>query len=209
MEASPLIIGFAAGFALFVLISMTSFLKLSIIFLIVRQALGMQQVPSNMIIMAMALFLSAFIARPVITESVANMTILVEDIETAADLLRLFEVGIAPFQSFMVANTDEINIRIMQSSASRLWEGSGIEPSQDDILIQVPAFMMSELTEAFQVGFLLFLPFIAIDLAITGILMALGMQMVQPNILSVPFKLLVFVFIDGWTNIFEGLLSSY
>ena len=93
--------------------------------------------------------------------------------------------------------------------SNELWAGSGLTGSEDDFIIQVPAFLISELTEAFRIGFLLYLPFVAIDLAVTGILMALGMQMVQPNIIAVPFKLLTFVCVDGWARLVEGLVLTY
>lgn len=209
MESTPLLFGLAAGFSLFVFVSMTAFVKLSVVFMIIRQALGLQNVPSNMIIMALAIFLSAYIARPVVTIAMADMAALVDAIESPEDIIALIAVGLAPFQTFMLANIEPVHIDFLVDITSQLWAGSGIEATPDDLLVQIPAFMISELTEAFRIGFLLYLPFVAIDLAVTGILMALGMQMVQPNIIAVPFKLLTFVFVDGWAQLIEGLVLTY
>lgn len=209
MESTPLLFGLAAGFSLFVFVSMTAFVKLSVVFMIIRQALGLQNVPSNMIIMALAIFLSAYIARPVVTIAMADMAALTDAIESPEDIIALVAVGLAPFQTFMLANIEPVHIDFLVDITSQLWAGSGIEATPDDLLVQIPAFMISELTEAFRIGFLLYLPFVAIDLAVTGILMALGMQMVQPNIIAVPFKLLTFVFVDGWSQLTEGLVLTY
>lgn len=207
--SSPLILGFAASFFLVAIIAMTSFVKISVVFMIIRNAMGLQQVPSNAILMALALFLSIFISLPVF--SAASSAIQESNVtpQTAEQFIELWRIGISPFQSFLANNTDADNLEFFVVVSNKLWEGSGLVGKETDIIIQVPAFMITELTEAFEIGFLLYLPFVAIDLAVTGILMALGMQMVQPNIISVPFKLLIFVIIDGWPKLVQGLLLSY
>lgn len=209
MESAPLLFSLAAGFSLFMFVSMTAFVKLSVVLMIIRQALGLQQVPSNMIIMALAVFLSAYIAQPVIVLAIANMSEISFSLDTPQDLMNLVGVGLAPFQAFIRANIDPVHLEFLVEITTDLWAGSGITATPDDLLVQIPAFMISELTEAFKIGFLLYLPFVAIDLAVTGILMALGMQMVQPNIIAVPFKLLTFVFVDGWARLIEGLVLTY
>lgn len=209
MEASPLIFGFVAGFALFVLVGMTAYLKLSVVFMMVRQALGIQQVPSNMIIMTLTIFLAAFISKPVIIASFTAMVDLGVTLESAENLIAIIQQGLAPFQEFIGANTDQEHLLFLREITDELWRETGVRATTDDIVIQIPAFMITELTEAFEIGFLLYLPFVAIDVAVTGILMALGMQMVQPNIIAAPFKLLLFVSIDGWGRLVQGLLLSY
>ena len=124
-------------------------------------------------------------------------------------MLTAFAKLSSPFQSFIVANVDSKHLAFFVNIANELWEDSGLQATPDMFLIQVPAFMISELTRGFQIGFLLYLPFVAIDLAVTTILMALGMQQVQPNLISAPFKLLLFIFVDGWEKLIEGLLMSY
>ncbi len=207
--STPLVLGFVSGFLLLAVLTLTSFIKLSVVFMIVRQSLGLQQVPSNMILMALALFLAVFISMPVLSASLAAIATAQGDLTSAQALFDLWTVGIAPFQTFIAARIDPAHIEFFVQTATRLWAGSGMVATPDDFIIQVPAFMISELTEAFQIGFLLYLPFVAIDLAVTGILMALGMQQVQPNIIAVPFKLLTFVFVDGWARLVEGLLLTY
>lgn len=209
MTTAPLVFGLAVGFALFLFVSMTSFVKLSVVFMIIRQALGMQQVPSNMILMALAVFISAFVAKPVFVQAVAAASDLAGALETPQDYLNVAVAAITPFQRFIGLNTEPEHIDFLMEVADEVWRGSGVSASNGDLMIQIPAFLLSELTEAFRIGFLLYLPFVAIDLAITGILMALGMQMVQPNIIAVPFKLLTFVFVDGWGRLIEGLILTY
>lgn len=209
MDAQPLLFGFAAGFILLAFVSMTSFVKISVVLLILRQALGMQQVPSNMIVMAIAIFASLFITWPLLNQAIANI-IAVEFTEISPIVVQnLWEAAVTPFRNFMSLRIEPEQAENLVLLANDLWADSGIEAATTDFIIQVPSFLITEITSAFKIGFLLYLPFIAIDLAVTGILMALGMQMVQPNILAVPFKLLVFVFVDGWTNIIEGLVLTY
>ncbi|MFQ6550987.1 EscR/YscR/HrcR family type III secretion system export apparatus protein [Aestuariibius insulae] len=210
MEFSgPLILGFVAGFFLLAIVTLTSFAKISIVMMVVRQALGLQQVPSNIILLALALFISIFISMPVFSASLGAVIESDASIETVQGMFDLWNAGVAPFQRFLVANIDAEYLGFFVDISNEVWSGSGITGSENDFVIQVPAFMISELTEAFRIGFLLYLPFIAIDLAVTGILMALGMQMVQPNIIAVPFKLLTFVFVDGWARLVEGLVLTY
>ena len=206
---SPLVIGFVASFFLVAVLAFTSFIKISVVFMIIRNAMGLQQVPSNAVLMALALFLSVYISMPVF--SAASTGIMEADIqpETVEQFIQLWEIGIAPFQSFIVANIEGDHLGFFVEISNELWRGSGLVGTKENLVIQVPAFVVSELTEAFELGFLLYLPFVAIDLAVTGILMALGMQMVQPNIIAVPFKLLLFVLIDGWPKLTQGLLITY
>lgn len=206
---TPVLIGTIFGFLLPAILTMTAFIKLSVVMMIVRQALGLQQVPSNMIIMALSVFLAIFISYPVIADSLTALTNSQLTPRTPQEFLSLLETGIAPFRSFMQANSDPSYSDFFVEVSKDVWRGTGYEASTGDFIIQIPVFLVSELTEAFKMGFLLYLPFIAIDLAVTAILMALGMQMMQPNIISVPFKLLIFVFVEGWSRLGEGLILSY
>ncbi|WP_299507318.1 EscR/YscR/HrcR family type III secretion system export apparatus protein [uncultured Roseobacter sp.] len=206
---TPIVISFFAGFMVLAVLTLTSFIKLSVVFMIIRQALGLQQVPSNMVLMALAGFTAVFISMPVFSASLTALSQADENLSTPAGLLRVWQIGIAPFQDFILGNVNEQHLDFFITVSNDLWAGSGVTGSRDDFIIQVPAFMVSELTEAFRMGFLIYLPFVAIDLAVTAILMALGMQMVQPNIIATPFKLLTFVFVDGWARLVEGLMLSY
>lgn len=206
---TPLVLGFVGGFLLLAVMTLTSFVKLSVVFLIVRQALGLQQVPSNIVVMTLAGFLSVFIAMPIFIESLSAISETTLELDSAQGLLEAWTAGITPFQGFLARNIDPGHIDFFIQISNELWSGSGVVGSADTFIIQAPAFLISELTEAFRIGFLLYLPFVAIDVAVTGILMALGMQMVQPNIIAVPFKLLTFVFVDGWARLSEGLVMTY
>ncbi|WP_296428255.1 type III secretion system export apparatus subunit SctR [Yoonia sp.] len=206
---APLVIGFLAGFLLLAVVTLTSFVKVSVVFMIVRQALGLQQVPSNVVLLALSVLLSVFISLPIFRESVDAIFNVDQDFNSVDGLLAFWNAGISPFQTFLLRHIDPVHIGFFVDTANELWAGSGMQGDENNFIIQLPAFMVSELTEAFKIGFLLFLPFVAIDLAVTTILMALGMQMVQPNIISVPFKLLTFVFVDGWARIIEGLVLTY
>lgn len=208
-QASPLIIGFIGSFFLLAVLTLTAYVKLSVVFLIIRNALGLQQVPSNMVLMLISLILSAFVSMPVFAKALEVISTSPHTATTPEGFLQLAEAGIAPFQAFLMKNMDPQKLDFFVQVAAELWQGSGLAATPDNFVIQVPAFLLTELTEAFEVGFLVYLPFVTIDLTVTGVLMALGMQMVQPNILSVPFKLLLFVFVDGWTKLVEGLVLSY
>ncbi len=205
----PLAFSFLAGFMVLAVLTLTSFVKLSVVFMIVRQALGLQQVPSNLVLMALAGFTAVFISLPVFSASLTSVGEIDIDTSTISGLLQIWETGIAPFQAFLSQNTTIEHVDFFITVSNDLWAGSGLTGSRDDFIIQVPAFMISELTEAFRIGFLIYLPFVAIDIAVTAILMALGMQMVQPNIIATPFKLLTFVFVDGWARLAEGLVLTY
>ena len=207
--STPLIVGFLGGFLMLAVLTLTSFVKISVVFMIIRQALGMQQVPSNVVLLALSVLLSIFITLPVFREALNALTVVDANTANVAGLIALWDAGIAPFQAFIAKHISPEHIDFFVQTANDLWSGSGLVGDASNFVIQLPAFMVSELTEAFKIGFLLYLPFVAIDLAITTILMALGMQMVQPNIISVPFKLLTFVFVDGWARLIEGLVLTY
>jgi len=207
--STPLAIGFVGSLFLLATLTLTAFVKISVVFLIVRNALGLQQVPSNMIVMALSFFISIYISMPVLSEAAIAVSGFGLEITTVDQLIELWNLVISPFQKFLGNNIRSEHLEYFVGITTEIWRGSGLVGRADDLVIQVPAFMVTQLTAAFEIGFLMYLPFVAVDLAITGILMALGMQMVQPNIISVPFKLLLFVSVDGWSRITEGLILSY
>lgn len=206
---SPLVIGYLASFFLVALLAFTSFIKISVVLMIVRNALGLQQVPSNMIVMVLSLFLSIFIALPSVIQAFEAIEALGPLGNSIDALFVVWNAGLGPFKSFIVQHTNPEHLGFFVAVAGDVWEGSGVEPTPDLTVIQVPAFVLSELTAAFRYGFQLYLPFVAIDLAVTALLIALGMQLVQPTIISVPFKILLFVAVDGWAKLVEGLMLSY
>ncbi len=200
----------------------TSFLKIAVVLALVRNALGVQQVPPNMALYGLALVLSAYVMAPVINEvSVAlrhpsemysnELSALPEPSGAPlTGVLRALNAGVAPMQAFMLRNSKPEQRDFFLRTAQRIW---GIEQAgnlkENDLFVLVPAFMVSELTAAFQLGFLLYLPFIVIDLIVSNILLAMGMMMVSPVTISMPLKLFLFVMVDGWTRLIQGLVLSY
>jgi flagellar biosynthetic protein FliP len=188
----------------FFLISVTSFVRIIIVFAFTRTALGTQQVPPNSIMIGLAIFMTIFIMNPVWTE--INRTAAVPYQEGRISQMQAFERGMKPLQSFMLRQTREKDLALFV-------QFSKIAPPKklEDIPIYVviPSYMISELKTAFQIGFLLFIPFVIIDLIVSNILLSLGMFMLSPVMVSLPFKILLFVLSDGWQLIVRGLLMSF
>ena len=183
---------------------MTSFTRIIIVFSILRQALGLQQTPSNQILTGMALFLTLFIMAPVFdrVNNDALQPYLAEKL-TAQDAVAKAEV---PIKDFMLAQTRSSDLELFM----RLSKRTDIPtPDAAPLTILVPAFVTSELKTAFQIGFMIFIPFLIIDLVVASILMAMGMMMLSPLIISLPFKIMLFVLVDGWALIIGTLAGSF
>jgi len=188
----------------FFLISVTSFLRIIIVFALARTAIGTQQVPPNMVIVGLALFMTVFIMSPVWQE--VNETAVIPYNEGQISQQKAFEIGLKPLQKFMIKQTREKDLALFVQF-SRIEKPKKIEDVP--IYVLIPSFMISELKTAFQIGFLLFIPFIMIDLTVANILLSLGMFMLSPVMVSLPFKVLLFVLVDGWNLIARGLLMSF
>jgi flagellar biosynthetic protein FliP len=191
-----------------ILIMVTSFTRLIIVFSFTRTALGLQNTPPNSVLVSLALFLTAFIMQPTFEEaySAGIAPYLEEDI----DETQAFERTVNPFKAFMgtqVASEDlELFIGMMpEDERPEKLE----EPSDAPLRALIPAFMISELKRAFEIGFLLFLPFLVIDLTVASILMSMGMMMLPPVIVSLPFKIIFFVMVDGWHLLSGSLVQSF
>ncbi|PHS19751.1 MAG: flagellar biosynthetic protein FliP [Kangiella sp.] len=187
-----------------IIMMMTSFIRVTIVFGILRQAMGMQQTPSNQIVIGLSLFLTFFIMAPVIDEvnDSAIQPYLNEDINA----MKAFENAKRPFAHFMLGQIRESDlILFMDLSGTESLEEGEMPPFQ----VLVPSFIISELKTAFQIGFLLFIPFLVIDLVVASILMAMGMMMLSPLIISLPFKIMLFVLIDGWALVVGTLANSF
>lgn len=187
-----------------IVLGMTSFTRIIIVLSILRQALGTQQTPPNQVLIAIALFLTFAIMTPVLTEinDTALSPYLAEEI-SAEEALRLAS---APIKDFMVANTHEDALLLFSDMAGT---GGFSDVSEIPLSVILPSFITSELKTAFQIGFLIFLPFLVIDMAIASILMSLGMMMLSPMLISLPFKLLLFVLVDGWTMTVGSLAATF
>ncbi|MEM9761333.1 MAG: type III secretion system export apparatus subunit SctR [Pseudomonadota bacterium] len=200
------IIGLVPFFALMT----TSFVKISIVLSLIRNALGVQQVPPTMVLHGIALILTGYIMAPVISAIVDGLAAIDLEAASAEDLVAAVNDSADPLRDFLRRHTSESALQFFVQTGQRLWpvEMQGaVNP--DNLLILVPAFTLSELKSAFEIGFLIFLPFIAIDLIISNILLAMGMMMVSPTTISLPFKLLLFVLLDGWTQLIQGLVLTY
>lgn len=183
---------------------MTAFTRIIVTLAILRQAIGLQQSPSNQILVGLALFLTMFIMTPVFARM--NEAGLQPYLNETLTSTQAVEAALLPLKEFMLANTRELDLSLFTDMAGGpAYTGAGDVPLQ----VLVPAFVTSELKTAFQIGFMLFIPFLIIDLVVASVLMAMGMMMLSPIIISLPFKLMLFVLIDGWAMIMGTLASSY
>ncbi len=186
------------------LMMMTSFTRIIIVFSILRQALGLQQSPSNQILIGLALFLTLFIMQPVLNK--VNEDALQPYINQQIGAQEALAKTAAPFHAFMIAQTRESDIALFVGIAKHPPIAT---PEETPFNILVPAFIISELKTAFQIGFIIFIPFLVIDIVVSSVLMAMGMMMLSPLIISLPFKIMLFVLVDGWAMIVGTLAASY
>ena len=205
------------------LVCTTSYLKISVVLMIVRNALGVQQVPPTMALNGMALAATLFVMAPVLNEVVSRLPVNVapwSDAEDGSaptprrpasarlgmsDLAHAFE----PMRGFMQANTLPEKRQKVVDLARHQWGDRMAAPQDSDYVVLIPCFVVSELELALKAGFVLYVPFVVIDLLLSNLLLALGMQMVSPMVVSLPLKILLFVLLDGWTRLFDGLVRSY
>ena len=200
----------ALGLVTFLVVTMTSFVKMSVVLFILRNALGLQQTPPNLVLYGVALLLSGYVMAPVVNKVYAEITLPGQQYTTFNDFKDIGGRVEVPAKDFMLRFVTPGEREFFTAATAKVWGvNSGLSPTPDDLIIVVPSFVLSELRRAFEAGFLLYLPFIAVDLAISAILMAMGMASVPPTIISVPFKLFLFVAIEGWTRLVHGLVLGY
>lgn len=187
-----------------ILISVTSFMRIIVVLSMLRQALGMQNTPPNSVMMSLALFLTFFTMTPVINE--VNHNAFEPFMQGKLAPAPAFDKAMHPLRDFMVRQTREQDLQLMVEIAN-----ADMPQTVNDIAtVQlIPAFMLSELRSAFQIGFVVFLPFILIDLIVSTILMSLGMMMVPPVTIALPLKILMFILIDGWNLVVRALLGTF
>lgn len=215
----------------FVAMVATSYLKIVVVMSLIRNALGIQSIPPNMVVNALAMVLSFYILAPTCS---ASWDIIKKEFEArntpgiqqtsapatpAAATSRQFDFdtdaiarGAEPFREFLSLHTSDRERAFFVHTAERLWAKEPDTPANVDpesFYILLPSFCVSELTKAFEIGFLVYLPFIAIDIIVSNILLAMGMMMVSPVTISLPFKLLLFVMVNGWTLLIQGLVRGY
>lgn len=187
-----------------ILLMMTSFTRIIIVLAILRQALGLQQTPPNQVLIGLSLFLSFFVMAPTIDQM--NRTAIQPYAEGRIGATTMIEEAGKPLHAFMLKQTRVKDITMFAGIAKM---GPIANPADTPFSILLPAFVTSELKTAFQIGFLIFLPFIVIDLIVATVLMSLGMMMMSPTIIAMPFKLLLFVLVDGWALTMGSLASSF
>ncbi|MFT0869931.1 flagellar type III secretion system pore protein FliP [Pseudomonas sp. CAM1A] len=185
-------------------ILMTSFTRIIIVFSILRQALGLQQTPSNQILTGMALFLTMFIMAPVFER--VNKDAIQPYLAEQMTAQQAIDKAQGPLKDFMLAQTRQSDLDLFMRLSKRT-DIAG--PDQVPLTILVPAFVTSELKTAFQIGFMIFIPFLIIDMVVASVLMAMGMMMLSPLIISLPFKIMLFVLVDGWALIMGTLAGSF
>ncbi|MFC3298279.1 flagellar type III secretion system pore protein FliP [Arthrobacter agilis] len=186
------------------LLMMTSFTKIFVVLAMTRNALSLPSIPPNQVLAGLALFLSLFIMAPVLTE--INTLAVQPYLDGATTFTEALQDGAAPLQTFMLAHTREEDLALMTRAAG--------QPNPQDaasvpLTTLIPAFMISELRAAFIIGFVIFVPFLVIDLVVSAALMSMGMMMLPPVMISLPFKILLFVLVDGWGLIITALINSY
>ncbi len=187
-----------------ILLTCTSFTKILVVLGLTRNALGLQQTPPNQVLAGLALFLSLFIMTPVLSQmNTEGVKPYMDGTKTSA---RAWEDGSKPLKEFMLDNTEDAQLELLTNVAKR-----ELPKNRDDVDLStlVPAFVLSELKQAFIIGFIVFIPFLVIDIVVSGALMALGMMMMPPVMVSLPFKLLLFVLVDGWGLLIKALVASY
>jgi flagellar biosynthesis protein FliP len=187
-----------------ILLMTTAFIRLVVVLSFVRQAMGTQQMPPNQIIIGLALFLTFFIMAPVFGQvhELALKPYFNKEIGQEAALDR----AVKPMREFMFSQTREKELGLLMEIS-----GNKVPENQDDVptMTLIPAFMLSELKRAFQIGFMVYIPFLVIDMVVASVLMSMGMMMLPPIIISLPFKLLLFVLVDGWSLVVGSLVQSF
>ena len=187
-----------------ILLTCTSFTKILVVLGLTRNALGLQQTPPNQVLAGLALFLSVFIMAPVLSQ--VNDEGLQPYLDGQKNAAAAYESGVEPLREFMLDQTGDEELALLTNVARRDLPANRAEVPMSTL---VPAFIISELKQAFIIGFIIFIPFLVIDIVVSGALMALGMMMMPPVMVSLPFKLLLFVLVDGWALIITSLVQSY
>ncbi|MBC6622328.1 type III secretion system export apparatus subunit SctR [Pseudomonas sp.] len=192
------------------LVVCTAFLKIVIVLMITRNAIGVQQVPPGMAINGIALAATLFIMAPVGYEMAEIVKVSPLDLTSVGALQQTGMEAIKPLRTFMLRNSDPDILTHLLENAMRMWPAQmAQEVQREDLILLAPGFVLSQLQAGFEIGFLIYIPFIVIDLIVSNLLLALGMQMVSPMTISLPLKLLLFVMVSGWSRLLDSLFFSY
>ena len=200
------------GLVPFLALVTTSFTKISIVLLLTRNALGLREAPPTMVINGFAIILSVYIMAPVGLQAWRTLHEqgMREGAPASESLLKLADAARGPLTDFMVRNTSARQTRFFAKTARELWPKELADTvSERDMLVLIPSFTVTELTAAFQIGFVIYLVFLVVDLLASGVLLALNMHMMAPTVVSIPLKILLFVALDGWTTLIHNLVLTY
>ncbi len=194
----------------FIAATVTSFAKIVIIFGIIRNALGLQQTPPNVVLTSLTIIITCYIMAPVASDTfevAEQQKISGITLENAPE--KLSEIS-KPITLFLIKNSTPTLRFFFLEKARQLWPKKFSDKvTENNFLIAMPAFVVSEITQAFKIGFIIYLPFVVVDLIVSNVLMALGIVMISPTTISLPFKLMLFVLLDGWTRLIDGLMLTY
>jgi type III secretion protein R len=207
----PLIVAaFAVGLLPFAAMMITSYTKIVVVLGLLRQALGVQQVPPTMVLNGLALIVSAYIMAPVMMDINDNMKAQGGSGSNSQQMGQLIDAAREPLGKFLSKHAHEREKAFFLKSAATVWPPErAAQLKKDDLIVLAPAFTVSELSEAFKIGFLVYLAFVVVDLVIANVLIALGLSQVSSSQVAIPFKILMFVVLDGWSVLLHGLVLTY
>jgi type III secretion protein R len=204
-----LVLGLMAMLPLLVVMT-TSFMKIAVVLSLVRNAMGVQQIPPNLALYGLAAILTFYIMAPIGQHMYETVKANPQATQSIESLGTTVLQGAEPLRRFLVQHSKPAQRAFFMGTARKLWEPSMVAGLKDtDFVVLIPSFLVTELTSAFEMGFLLYLPFIVIDLIVSNILLAMGMMMVSPVTISLPLKLFLFVMVDGWSRLIHSLVLSY
>jgi len=205
-----LIVILAISLVPFVAMVVTSYAKLVVVFGLLRNAFGVQQVPPNMVLNGIAILVSLYVMAPVGMNALQSLQSQTISPQSTQAIIQVFGAAREPFRTFLSKHANEREKRFFMRSASVVWpKEMASSLKETDLIVLAPAFTLTELTDAFKIGFLLYIAFIVIDLIIANILLAMGLNQVTPTNIAIPFKLLLFVVMDGWSTLVHGLVMTY
>jgi type III secretion protein R len=194
----------------FVAMVVTSYAKVVVVLGLLRNALGVQQVPPNMVLNGIAVLVSVYVMAPVGIAAAKTLDSQQLSSQTSQVLLQAFAAAREPFRAFLIKHAQEREKRFFLRSAARVWPKEEADQlRENDLIVLAPAFTLTQLTDAFKIGFMLYIAFIVVDLIIANVLLAIGLSQVTPTNVAIPFKLLLFVVMDGWSTLIHGLILTY
>lgn len=192
------------------IVTMTGFLKISVVLFLIRNALGIQQSPPNLVLYGIALILTVYVTTPLVGNMYRALENRPIDIESVEGLRSAGEALSVPLRDYLERFANERERSFFIEATESVWSPEArANLNERDLVVLIPAFVASELTRAFEIGFLLYIPFLVIDLIVANVLMAMGMMMVSPTLISIPLKIFLFVAVEGWSRLMHGLILSY